>query len=82
MGEEQCVKGILEWVGLPDHMLEHPCRKIVFTITSHDQGWGGDNPEDRRTYNNSWTWFEVGLERFDAQHCKPLHSELNKGIES
>ena len=44
-------------------MLAHPCRRIVFTIRSHDQGWGGD-PGDAGTYNGSWTWFEVGLERW------------------
>jgi hypothetical protein len=44
--------------------LYSPCRKIVFTITSHDQGWGGDY-DDRGTYRGSWTWFEAGLERFD-----------------
>lgn len=46
-------------------VLANPCRRIVFTIVSHDQGWGGD-PYSRGTYRASWTWFEVGLERFDA----------------
>ncbi|KAL2016175.1 hypothetical protein VTK56DRAFT_4093 [Thermocarpiscus australiensis] len=44
-------------------MLAHPCRRIAFTIRSRDQGWGG-LPADRHTYNGSWTWFEVGLERW------------------
>ncbi|KAK5656386.1 hypothetical protein OQA88_4767 [Cercophora sp. LCS_1] len=43
--------------------LAYPCRKIVFTIRSHDQGWGGDYA-DKGTYNHSWTWFEAGLERW------------------
>ncbi|KAK1775319.1 hypothetical protein QBC45DRAFT_359871 [Copromyces sp. CBS 386.78] len=42
--------------------LSHPCRKIKFTIVSHDQGWGGERGT-RRTYNGSYTWFDVGLER-------------------
>ncbi|CAG8955753.1 hypothetical protein HYFRA_00011619 [Hymenoscyphus fraxineus] len=42
-----------------------PCRKVVFTIKSCDQGWGG-NSSDRGTYKGSWTWFDVGLERMIA----------------
>ncbi|PHH88683.1 hypothetical protein CDD83_7213 [Cordyceps sp. RAO-2017] len=49
----------------PTPRLVHPCRKIVFSIRSHDQGFGGE-PGTRETYNSSWTWFEAGLERFDA----------------
>ncbi|KAM4063711.1 Ankyrin repeat protein [Hirsutella rhossiliensis] len=53
----------------PTPRLVNPCRKIVFSIRSHDQGWGGQ-PENRDTYKSSWTWFEAGLERFDAtQNC-------------
>jgi len=44
---------------------EHPCRKIVFKIRSHDQGWGG-NPNHKGTYEGSYTWFDVGLERISA----------------
>lgn len=51
--------------GSPDPLLEHPCRKIVFTIRSHDQGWGGDHA-DHGSYRSSWTWFDAGLEKFDA----------------
>ncbi len=51
-------------------MLAQPCRRIVFTIKSSDQGWGGD-PTDHDTYNHSWTWFEAGLERW----CKPAPAE-------
>lgn len=36
----------------------HPLRKVVFTITSKDQGWS-DYRQDHGTYNNSWTWFEA-----------------------
>jgi hypothetical protein len=41
---------------------DHPCRKIVFTIRSHDQGWAND-VENRGTYNASFTWFDIGLEK-------------------
>lgn len=43
---------------------EHPCRKIVFTIKSRDQGWGGG--AHRGTYNDSFTWFDMGLEKVSA----------------
>ncbi|KAI5924496.1 hypothetical protein F4810DRAFT_663910 [Camillea tinctor] len=58
----------------PKDTLEHPCRKVVFDITSHDQGFGGE-AATRGTYNRSYTWFDAGLDRFDAsnecpQDCK------------
>ncbi|KUI60836.1 hypothetical protein VP1G_08041 [Cytospora mali] len=59
-----------QWIGGPTDTLEHPCRKIVFTIRSRDQGWGG-SPPDRGTYRGSWTWFEAGLERFDRNATHP-----------
>lgn len=43
----------------------HPCRKIVFHIKSHDQGWGGGHG-DKGTYRGSFTWFDVGRERVKA----------------
>ncbi|KAK1763564.1 hypothetical protein QBC33DRAFT_549332 [Phialemonium atrogriseum] len=49
----------------PLTLVEHPCRKIVFTIHSRDQGWGG-NVQDHGTYKSSFTWFDAGLERFEA----------------
>lgn len=36
----------------------YPCRKIIFDISSHDQGWGGDR-DHRGTYRGSWTWFDA-----------------------
>lgn len=45
--------------------LERPVRKVVFKIRARDQGWGG-SPEHRNTFYGSWTWFEAGLERFEA----------------
>ena len=41
------------------HLSElHPVRKVVFTITSKDQGWSS-SPGSHGTYENSWTWFEA-----------------------
>jgi hypothetical protein len=48
-----------------------PCRKIVFTIKSHDQGWGGP-PRCRGTYQGSSTWFDVGLETLSATRDNQL----------
>lgn len=35
-----------------------PVKRIVFSITSHDQGWS-DLPTYHGTYGGSWTWFEA-----------------------
>lgn len=51
----------------------NPCRKIVFTITSHDQGWGG-NVADRGTFNGSFTWFDAGLERIESHDASSKES--------
>jgi hypothetical protein len=54
----------------PAPVLASPVRKIVFTMVSRDQGWGGTGNEPP-PYGGSFTWFEAGLERFDAdQTCK------------
>lgn len=44
--------------------VEHPCRKIVFTIKSHDQAYSG--PQSGRLYQDSNTWFDTGLERIEV----------------
>lgn len=44
----------------------------MFTLKSHDQGWGG-NGDDRNTYRGSFTWFDVGKEKFTAR--KPSKDE-------
>jgi hypothetical protein len=36
----------------------HPVRKIIFTLSSRDQGWS-DFSNDHGTRNNSWTWFDA-----------------------
>ncbi|GJN69483.1 hypothetical protein ACCO45_002294 [Purpureocillium lilacinum] len=50
----------------PTPRLVSPCRKIVFSIRGKDQGWVSQ-PDAKGTYSASWTWYEVGLERFDAE---------------
>lgn len=53
------------WVSRSQPKGEYPCRKIVFTIKSHDQGWGGQAGQ-RGAYEGSYSWFEAGLERMTA----------------
>ncbi|CAN8100797.1 unnamed protein product [Discula destructiva] len=60
-----------QWIGGPTDIVQHPCRRIVFTITSHDQGWSHNARTDRGTYRGSYTWFEAGLERFDKTATCP-----------
>lgn len=62
-----------DWIGGPTDTLEHPCRKIVFTISSRDQGWSSQ-AQDRGSYRGSWTWFEAGKERFDKNATRPKGS--------
>ncbi|TPX24775.1 hypothetical protein DIZ76_010218 [Coccidioides immitis] len=40
------------------HRTVHPCRKIVFTLTAHDQGWGGSHGT-RSAYEGSYSWFDA-----------------------
>ncbi|KAH9436403.1 hypothetical protein MCOR02_000075 [Pyricularia oryzae] len=73
LSDEHPVEQFQKWIGSPVPLVQHPCRKVVFTIKSRDQGWGGDS-RDHGTYHGSWTWFEAGLERVDASgdcgdHC-------------
>lgn len=63
-----------DWIGSPTNTVQHPCRKIVFTITSHDQGWSNNARQDRGSYRGSWTWFEAGLERFEKDAKRPEDS--------
>lgn len=57
---------LLNLVEGPRPSLQHPCRKIVFDIYSHDQGHGGEYG-NQGTYRGSYTWFDAGLERFDMK---------------
>ncbi|KAE8351224.1 hypothetical protein BDV28DRAFT_158937 [Aspergillus coremiiformis] len=38
------------------HRTRHPCRKIVFSIASHDQGFAGSG---HGTFHGSYTWFDA-----------------------
>ncbi|TVY82440.1 hypothetical protein LSUE1_G005157 [Lachnellula suecica] len=49
---------------------EFACRKIIFTLKSHDQGWGGDYA-DKGTYRGSFTWFDFGLEKVSVSQKHP-----------
>ncbi|CAG8137416.1 unnamed protein product [Penicillium salamii] len=42
--------------------LKYPVQEIVFRICCHDQGWSSD-PENHGTFNGSFTWFELDIER-------------------
>ncbi|KAJ5247013.1 hypothetical protein N7468_001996, partial [Penicillium chermesinum] len=37
----------------------HPCRKIIFHLSSHDQGGGGDATGPELYQKESWTWFDT-----------------------
>ncbi|KIO02991.1 hypothetical protein M404DRAFT_146507, partial [Pisolithus tinctorius Marx 270] len=39
----------------------HPCRRIVFELWSHDQGWSS-SALDRGTYNGSSSWWDASFE--------------------
>ncbi|POS82875.1 hypothetical protein EPUL_005162 [Erysiphe pulchra] len=59
---QDCTRKTLQlWAEESNIRGEFPCRKIVFTLQSHDQGWGGI-AGCRGTYTNSFTWFDVGKE--------------------
>jgi hypothetical protein len=45
---------------------DNPCRKVVFTIKSRDQGWGSGRRPNQGIYEHSWSWFDVGIERLEA----------------
>ncbi|KAL1870267.1 hypothetical protein VTK73DRAFT_2716 [Phialemonium thermophilum] len=60
--EELSIDELQHFLKSPSPLLEHPCRKIVFTLRSRDQGWGGE-PGSHGTYLKSWTWFDAGFER-------------------
>jgi len=56
-----------KFTDIPVPTLENPVRKIVFDIVSSDQGHGGheDGTRAGAPYDNSHTWFDAGLDRFD-----------------
>ncbi|KAF2432088.1 hypothetical protein EJ08DRAFT_162548 [Tothia fuscella] len=55
-------------LGLGGSSGQHPVRKVVFTITSKDQGYSWDT-EYHGTYENSWTWFEAAVRTTDDRNA-------------
>lgn len=53
-----------------------PIREIRIDIWSHDQGWSSYR-EDHGTYRNSWTWFELGIERPPERNMEDDSKELD-----
>ncbi|KAI6160981.1 hypothetical protein EDD17DRAFT_1482318 [Pisolithus thermaeus] len=51
-----------EWSNLSVYTRLHPCRRIVFELWSHDQGWSSNNPNDCGTYRESYTWWDASVE--------------------
>lgn len=69
--EEHDVGFFSDVAGYPTPRLSRPARKVVFTIRSKDQGFSSTGTQPG-SFDGSWTWFEAGLERFDAsQNCDP-----------
>lgn len=54
--------------------------EIRVEISSHDQGWSS-YPEDRGTLRNSWTWFDLGIERSPDREkipdCRKIATNLH-----
>ncbi|KAL3475355.1 hypothetical protein BJX99DRAFT_229755 [Aspergillus californicus] len=64
------------------HRTIHPCRKIIFSITSHDQGGHAiqvSDPVHPKMYEGSFTWFDT--EVIHNAHQKPqmdrIREEMN-----
>ncbi|OJJ31851.1 hypothetical protein ASPWEDRAFT_116823 [Aspergillus wentii DTO 134E9] len=71
------------------HRTIHPCRKIIFSISAHDQGWGGHG-DGESIFNGSFTWFDTEIIPFtpfsdqrledtnvpERQHFGPDHPNL------
>lgn len=78
-GTEYPVSQFQTCIGGPTDTVQHPCRKIVFTITSRDQGWSNTARQDRGSYRGSYTWFEAGLERF-TRDIEPENASDEKAV--
>lgn len=59
------------------HRTIHPCRKIVFSILSHDQGGHPDGSPD--SYHGSFTWFdaEVIHKAHEPSQRQGIHQRMN-----
>ncbi|KAI5992403.1 hypothetical protein EDD15DRAFT_2168209 [Pisolithus albus] len=47
---------------LSTHERLHPCRRIVFELWSHDQGWSTVDTGHQGTYQGSYTWWDASVE--------------------
>lgn len=56
-----------------------PIRELVFEVTSHDQGFSS-YPECYGTYDNSWTYFEYGVERGEGGQQQFNYEGLERRI--
>lgn len=65
-GDDETTRKVLEHLERDSLSRGQACRKIVFRIRSHDQGWGGGAAGIDTQYKGSFTWFEFGLERMMA----------------
>jgi len=61
-------------LGPPGSKSLNPCRKIIFTIRSRDQGQSR-NYADHGTYNGSYTWFSAGIERWGTGLTTPTQRQ-------
>ncbi|PYH99501.1 hypothetical protein BO71DRAFT_479426 [Aspergillus ellipticus CBS 707.79] len=50
------------------HRTVHPCRRVIFSLLSHDQGWGG-GIRNRGQYEGSYSWFDTEI--IHAAHQRP-----------
>lgn len=57
------------------HRTIHPCRKIIFRISSHDQGFGGgvsaDGRQFRGGFEGSYSWFDTEVVHHQEQQERP-----------
>ncbi|KAI0066557.1 hypothetical protein BV25DRAFT_1820549 [Artomyces pyxidatus] len=63
LGGEPAVRGV------------HPVRKVVFRLTSRDQGWSG-TPQDHMTFRGAYSWWEVAAESPLSAHAAAQAGEL------
>ncbi|PYH46656.1 uncharacterized protein BP01DRAFT_390892 [Aspergillus saccharolyticus JOP 1030-1] len=61
------------------HRTVHPCRKIIFSILAHDQGWGG-GARNKGPYDGSYTWFDTQIIH-SAQKPPPCSEEATQGVQ-
>ncbi|KAI1263866.1 hypothetical protein F5Y18DRAFT_118446 [Xylariaceae sp. FL1019] len=76
LGAEYSRPELERFVEGPPSSLEHPFRKVVFDITSHDQGWSAE-VADHNTFRPAYTWFDAGVDRFDKSHACSDSCEAN-----